>query len=200
MVTSHATIDVATKSTGSVLESLNLTFETLEGCGEVIDAIKQNCRMLMHVRLLFSRNVINCVGEERYAAFQCSYWTQLITADIDGKMDLERLFEVFTKCSNLKIGTESLQDSEIEEWKRIRVLGPRIRDLYVSVIACIGEESSSAISSCFSLSGLAMSSYYATAIEQDIIDTAIISVLSSLPIPSLVWLSLTRCRATRANT
>ncbi len=38
-----------------------------------------------------------------------------MSAEIDGMVDPEHLSEVFTKCSTLKIGTESVQDSRIEE-------------------------------------------------------------------------------------
>ncbi len=184
--------------TGALLESLFLTFTAYEGCDEVIDAVEQNCRKLLHIRLVDSRRVINSVGEDRYAAFLCSYRTQLISAEIEGMVVPEHLHQVFAKCSNLNFESGIVEDHGIEEWERIRVFGPRIRVLLIDVIACAGEESSNAISSCTNLSEL-YSLFPDMRREQDVIDTATMSVLSSLSTPSLRKLSLIEFRATKEN-
>ncbi len=47
---------------GSSLESLCLTFDTFERYGEVLGAIEQNCKKLLHVSLFDSRSIITSVG------------------------------------------------------------------------------------------------------------------------------------------
>ncbi len=185
--------------TGSMLESLFVSFITFDGYEEVIDAIERNCKKLMHIRLPDSRRFINSVGEERYAAFLSSFGSQLITAEIYGMVEPEHLRKVFTKCPNLDVERQRVEAHGIEEWERVRVFGPRIQNLLVDMIECTSEECCHAVSSCTSLSELTIYSFGDTPLEQDIIDTTIISVLSSLPTPSLKWLSLTGFRATKEN-
>ncbi len=183
---------------GSQLETLRLTFDTFQGYEEAINAVEQNCKKLTEVTLDDTRDTINSVGEQRYAAFLCSYGNQLITTSISGMVDPEHLLEVFTKCSNLKVKYESVEGSGIEVWERIRVFGPRIGTLVVDVVACTDEESCNAISRCTSLLTLRLG-LYGMRPEQDVVDTAITSMLSSLSIPSLKRLSIYEFRATKEN-
>ncbi len=185
--------------TGSLLESLFLSFNTFEGYGETLDAIEQHCRKLVHITLPASRRIINSVGERRYAAFLCSYGNQLITAEIDGMVEPEYLLEVFTKCSNLNVEFQLVTAHGTEEWEIVRVFGPRIQNLEVDLIACTGEECCHAISSCTALSGLIICSAGFTELMQDSVDTTIFSVLSSLFTPSLKRLTLNGLRAIEEN-
>ncbi len=187
------------KRTGSLLESLELTFDTFEKCEKVMNAIEENCKNLVRIRLLDSRRVINSVGEERYAAFLCSYGTQLIKAEIDGMVDPEHLFEVFTKCSNLNFENRKVEDSTSEEWELVRVFGPRIQNLEVGLIACTSKQCCPAISSCTTLSGLTIFSYDNRELMPDITEKTIGSVLSSLCTPSLKHLTLGWLRATKED-
>ena len=183
---------------GSQVESFLLTIDTFEICGEIIDAIEQNCKKLMHIELGNTRHIINSVGEERYAAFLCSYGNQLIEAGLCGMVEPEHLEEVYTKCSNLKAEYQMVDDYGVEAWELIRVFAPRIRFLRVDLMASTGEESSNAISSCTSLSELYLT-VDGERREQDVIDSAVMSVLSSLSTPSLKHLTLTEFRATKEN-
>ncbi len=183
---------------GSAVESLRLMFNTLEGYGEVIDAIEQNCKKLMHIRFPYSRHVINSVGEERYAAFLCSYGTQLKTVDICGMVEPEHLLNVYKKCPNLNAEYQIVEDYGMEDWELVRIFGPKIRILSVDAFACTGEESCNAISSCTALSELKLC-FNGMRPEQNVIDAAIMSVLFSLSTPSLRQLLLYRFRATKEN-
>ncbi len=188
------------EGTGSLLERLFLRFDSFEGYGEVLDAIEQNCKKLVHIGLDDSRRVINSVGEERYAAFLCSYGTQLTSASLQGMVESEHLLEVYSKCSNLDVKYQSIEDYGIEGWELVRVFGPRIQHVKVDMFACTGVESCNAISSCISLSGLELFNFGRDRIsEQDVIDTTLISVLSSLSTPSLERLLLPGLRGTKEN-
>ncbi len=184
--------------TGSQHESLRLSFDSFRGYRQVIDAIEQNCKKLTEVVLHDSTHLIESVGEERYVAFLSSYGNQLIRANIEGIEDPKHMFEVFTKCSNLKIDFDSVHGSEMEVWQRIRVFGPRIRHLIVDISACTGEEYRDAISRCTTLSDLCFVIHDEIP-EQDVIDTTIISVLSSLSAPKLERLDLIEFRVTEES-
>ncbi len=184
---------------GSLLESFDLTFGDLEGYGEVIDAIEQNCKKLKHIRLHDSRHIVKSIGEERYATFLCSYGNQLLTADIDGMAETTYLLEVFTKCPNLKIEFETVGHYGIEEWERVRVFGSRIENIMVDMIACASEECSDAISSCTALSGLTSFNFNGTRLEGCILDDAIMTLVPSLTSTSLERLELLELTATREN-
>ena len=185
------------RSFGVSLESLNVSFEEMNGYEEVLDVIEHNCTKLAIVSLWDCLLMIETVGEERYANFLCSFGYQLTSAEVEG-LSVGKLARVLKACPNLLICTDYVRNDGFDNWERVSLLGSMIQYLIVEADICHEEKFEEAISKCSNLASLTIQRNYAYE-REDGIDGSSVSFLSSLSLSLITSFCYRDFTATQQN-
>lgn len=163
---------------------------------DLLDVIQCMCRNLTKILFKHYLNLIRVVGEDRYASFLCSFGARLTRADFN-KLSPPKFLEVYANCANLDISSLSVENCGADDWKKVRIAGPRIERLIVDHESCINESCQSAIAECTNLQYLWVKRGRSEElIIPDNLQLRFLSSLSSLSITNFMHLKFT---ATQRN-
>lgn len=146
-------------SIGNTLQELfiigNISNHT---CLQMIDAIQKHCPYLRKIQL-DDEYLTPCEDwDNQYASFLCSYGTQLIEAS-PAKLSPKRFREVIGECTNLRFEYFEANYENVDEFKRLSIMGPRLDMLALVGYWHYGNEWSNALSQCSNLRRLRLDDF-----------------------------------------